>query len=724
MSDTRVHVRLPLPLGSDYDYALAPDRAVVPGDFVEVPLGRRLVRGVVWGGGPADPDQALPAERLKPVARRLPVPAMPAVTRRFLDWVADYCCADRGAVLRMAMSVPSALEAPAPRLGYRLAGPPPERMTAARGRVLDVLIDGPARPAAEIARLAGVSPGVVQGLVKAGTLDETVLPDSFTPPRPDPERDGPALNPAQSEAAASLLARLQQGFSVSLLDGVTGSGKTEVYFEAIARTLAQGRQVLVLLPEIALTQQWLARFETRFGAAPVVWHSELSASQRRQSWRAIAENKVPIVVGARSALFLPWTDLGLIVVDEEHEAAFKQEDGVLYQARDMAVVRASLGAIPIVLASATPSLESMANMQAERYAQVRLPTRFGPAELPDIRAIDLREDPPERQRWLSPTLIGAMQETLAAGEQVLLFLNRRGYAPLTLCRACGHRLKCPNCDTWLVEHRFRGSLQCHHCGHSARMPKACPTCNSEHTFAACGPGVERLLDEVGEGFPDCRTEVVSSDTVQGPSEAAAILQRIRDGDIDIVIGTQMIAKGHNFPLLTLVGVVDADLGLQGGDLRASERTYQLLQQVAGRAGRAERPGRAILQTWMAEHPVIQALVSGDRDRFIAQESAAREQQGLPPYGRLVALIVSAAEASAAEDVARRLARAAPRRADIEVLGPAPAPLHLLRGRYRQRLLMRTPRGVNASELTRRWLALVEIPSAVRVTVDVDPYSFL
>lgn len=724
MSARRVHVRLPLPLGSDYDYALDPERPAAPGDFVEVPLGRRLVRGVVWGEGPADPAAALADDRLKPVTRRLPVPAMSAVTRRFLDWVADYCCADRGGVLRMAMSVPAALEPPLPRTGYRLGGPPPERMTAARGRVIDALIDAPPRTAAELAQLAGVSSGVVRGLVTAGTLEAVTLSAEAAIAVPDPARAGPALSAGQAEAARTLCDGLEAGFTASLLDGVTGSGKTEVYFEAIADRLAAGRQVLVLLPEIALTGQWLDRFAQRFGAPPVVWHSEVPAGQRRQAWRAIAEGRAPIVVGARSALFLPWRDLGLIVVDEEHEAAFKQEDGVLYQARDMAVARASLGGIPIILASATPSLETLANVEAGRYRRVALDDRFGEAVLPEIRAIDLRSDPPERQRWLSSGLIGAMQQTLEAGEQVLLFLNRRGYAPLTLCRACGHRLKCPNCDTWLVEHRFRGRLQCHHCGHGARMPGACPECASQDSFAACGPGVERLLDEVREGFPAARIEVVSSDTVQSPSEAAAVLARIREGAIDIVIGTQMVAKGHNFPLLTLVGVVDADLGLQGGDLRASERTFQLLQQVAGRAGRAERPGRALLQTWMPEHPVIQALAANDRDRFVAQESAARQGQGLPPYGRLVALIAAAPEAGMAEEAARRLARAAPRRADIEVLGPAPAPLHLLRGRYRQRLLMRTPRGVNASELTRRWLAGVEIPNKVRVTVDVDPYSFL
>lgn len=724
-SSNRVHVLLPLPLAGAYDYRAPPNVDLVPGDFVTVPLGRRVIAGVVWGTGPADAASAVAASRLRDVVDLLPVPRMPLATRRFIDWLARYTCAAPGAVLRMAMSVPSALERPRFTTAYRLAGAPPERMTAARGRVLDVLIDGPPRAVGDLTEAAGVSAGVIKGLTRGGTLEEVAIAETFDVPIPDWRCAGPALTGEQRAAAEALVQTTRAGgYGTTLLDGVTGSGKTEVYFEAISTALQSDRQVLVLLPEIALTAQWLARFEDRFGAAPVTWHSDLKASQRRRHWRAVAEGKARVVVGARSALFLPFCTLGLIVVDEEHDTAFKQDDGVIYHARDMAVVRASLGEFPIVLASATPSLESVINVETGRYTKLHLPNRPGVAELPHIEAVDLRSEPPPRGQWLSQPLRDALATTFEAGDQALLFLNRRGYAPLTLCRTCGHRLACPNCSAWLVEHRFHERLQCHHCGHVARLPENCPHCDDAGSFVACGPGVERLLEEVEIIYPDARAMVVSSDTARGPLAVTEMVRTITEREVDLIIGTQMVAKGHNFPYLTLVGVVDGDLGLTGGDLRASERTYQLLHQVAGRAGRAARPGRALLQTYMPEHPVMQALTSGDRDAFLAAEANARREQGMPPFSRLVALIVSGVDEAAVLHTANALGRAAPRGQDILALGPAPAPFSLLRGRFRYRLLLRTPRRANASELARRWVDGVSAPNSVRVGIDVDPYSFL
>jgi primosomal protein N' (replication factor Y) len=721
----RVHVLLPLPLGTPYDYAVAPGDIIEVGDFVTVPLGKRAVQGVVWGMGPADPRKKVADSRLRPIAERLDVPAMAEVTRRFVTWLADYTCASPGAALRMTMSVRAALEAPRPRLAYALAGPPPTRMTGARSRVLAVLADGLSLPAATIAELAAVSSGVVRGLVKGGTLRQVQLPSEMAVPEPDLDRVGATLSEDQKAATDQLLATIKTGgYSATLLDGVTGAGKTEVYLEAIAATLALGRQVLVLVPEIGLTAQWLERFETRFGAAPLSWHSDLGTARRRLTWRAVSQGRARVVVGARSALFLPYADLGLIIVDEEHDSAFKQEDGVIYHARDMAVLRASLGEIPIVLVSATPSLESLVNVEVGRYSTLHLPKRIGSAQLPAISAVDMRNETPSETRWISPELITAMKETLARGEQVLLFLNRRGYAPLTLCRACGHRLACPNCTAWLVEHRFHGRLQCHHCGYNLRRPEHCPDCEAEDSLVACGPGVERLGEEVDKIFPDVRRMLIASDTVRGPEAAAEAIRMIADGEVSLIIGTQIVAKGHHFPLLTLVGVIDADLGLQGGDLRAAERTYQVLHQVAGRSGRAQKPGRAMLQTYMPDHPVMEALISGDRDSFMHREREARHAQGLPPFGRLVALVISGREETQVIEVARDLGRAAPRERNVEVLGPAPAPLNLLRGRFRHRLLLKCPRNTNASALARTWVEQVDIPSQVRVAIDVDPYSFL
>jgi primosomal protein N' (replication factor Y) len=509
-----------------------------------------------------------------------------------------------------------------------------------------------------------------------------------------------------------------------LLTGVTGSGKTEVYFEAIAATLRAGRQALVLLPEIALSTQWLARFRNRFGVAPALWHSELTSRTRRDTWRAVAEGEARVLVGARSALFLPFPDLGLIVVDEEHETAFKQEEGVVYHARDMAVVRARLCEAACVLASATPSLESVTNAETGRYAALHLPARHGGADMPDVELVDLRRTPPERGRFLSPPLVEAVSATLARGEQAMLFLNRRGYAPMTLCRACGHRLRCPNCTAWLVEHRAQRRLQCHHCGHVEAPPEACPQCGAAHATVPIGPGVERVLEEAASLWPEARRLVMASDTIPGPAASAAAAQSIQDRAVDLVIGTQIVAKGWHFPHLTLVGVVDADLGLAGGDLRAAERTFQLLHQVAGRAGREEHRGRVLLQSFAPEHQVMQALVSGDLDAFMAAEADARRPGHWPPFGRLAALIVSSEDERAADRAARDLGLAAPGGEGVEVLGPAPAPLAILRGRHRRRLLLKTRRDIAVQPLLHDWLAKVEVAGNVRVQVDVDPVGFL
>ncbi len=726
---------LPLPLDGPYDYAVSPERTLAPGDLVRVPLGSRELAGVVWE--PGENHSGVAADRLKSAGERIELPGLPEVERRFIEWVANYTLAPPGAVLRMALSVPAAFESPKPVTAYRIAagvaGAEGLRMTPARKRVLAVAAEGPARTAADLARDAGVGTSVIKGLAAAGTLEVVALPPpaAFRPPEWD--RPGPALSADQAAAAAELTIKAAQGgFSVTLLDGVTGSGKTEVYFEAVAATLAAGRQVLVLLPEIALSAQWLERFQRRFEARPAVWHSDLTAVQRRRTWRAIAEGQARVVVGARSALFLPYQELGLIVVDEEHDTSFKQEDGVIYHARDMAVVRARLGEIPVVLVSATPSLETTTNVKTGRYGRLHLPERHGSAVLPGVELVDLRRDPPPRlqgagQSWLSPALRQALAGTFEAGEQALLFLNRRGFAPLTLCRACGHRLQCPNCTAWLVEHRLAGRLECHHCGHRTITPAQCPECRAEGSLAACGPGVERLSEEVRELFPTQRMAIMSSDSVTGPAAAEALVNAVQQREIDLLIGTQIVAKGHHFPWLTLVGVVDGDLGLSGGDLRAAERTYQLLHQVAGRAGRAERPGRVLVQTYEPEHPVMQALASDApdaRDRFLETESEARQRAAMPPFARLAAVILSDPDQRRVDEACRRVSRARPRREGVEILGPAAAPLAVLRGRHRRRFLLRTRRDIAPQAVLRQWLAAVELPRQVRLQVDVDPYSFL
>ena len=718
---SRVAVQLPLPIGGAYDYRVGEQMTVMEGDFVRVPLGPRVAIGVVWGPATCE----VPENKLKSISSQLDCPPLPDVSRHFVDWAANYTLQAKGLVLKMAMSVRDALDPPKPIAAYIKASELPDlRMTPARLRVLDALKDGPPRTTTELAREAATGPGVVKGLYEAGALTKVSLSPEPEISEPDPERTSVTLSEEQKTAAIELSSAVNSGgFSVSLLDGVPGSGKTEVYFEAVAEALRHGGQVVVMLPEIALSAQWLERFRARFGVDPSVWHSDLTMSQRRHTWRAVAEGRAKVVVGARSALFLPYLNLKLIVVDEEHDGAFKQEEGVIYNARDMAVVRARLGQIPITLASATPSLETVINVSGGRYKSFELPVRHAGAQLPDIKAVDMIQSPPPRGQWLSPALTIAIKQTIAAGEQVLLFLNRRGYAPLTLCRTCGHRFQCPRCTAWLVEHRSAGRLQCHHCGFHIPPPNECPECKTENSLVACGPGVERLAEEIEALIPDIRMTIAASDNIQSPGAAGELVRRIEDHEVDLIIGTQIVAKGYHFPLLTLVGVIDADLGLQGGDPRAAERTFQLLYQVAGRAGRGEKPGRVFLQTYMPKHPVMTALLSGNKNQFIEIETKARREAMMPPFGRLVALIVSGPIESNVDYAAQALARSAPSGPNITVLGPAPAPIALLRGRHRRRLLLKASKETAVQPLIRQWISRSEKYKKVRIQIDVDPMSF-
>jgi primosomal protein N' (replication factor Y) len=731
-------VVIPLALDTAYSYAALPGMALAEGDVVQVPLGTREAIGVVWGlreGAGAN---------LKSVTAVIDAPRLGAKLRRFIDWIAWYMLAPKGSALALALRVPESARAEPMRVAVRTTGHMPKRLTPARARVLAAAQGGLLHPKRELAQAAAVGVGVVDALIDDGVLETIALPPEPVAERPDPDHARASLSADQRRAAALLAAavttsavahaagpegRVVAGAAgkapVILLEGVTGSGKTEVYFEAVAAALRQDVQALILMPEIALTAQFLDRFAHRFGVRPALWHSGIGARKRERLYEGVACGEVKVVAGARSALFLPFDRLGLIVVDEEHEAAYKQEDGLSYHARDLAVVRGRIEDCPIVLASATPSIETRVNVERGRYKRVALPERYGGRALPQIRAIDLKKDAIPPGRWLSGTLRREIAATVASGEQVLLFLNRRGYAPLTLCRACGYRYECPNCSAWLVEHRFRRALVCHHCGHTERRPEVCVECGAVDSLAPCGPGVERIAEEVADLFPDKRSIALSSDFPGGTERLRQELKSIAEGAFDIVIGTQLVAKGHNFPQLTLVGVLDADIGLTSGDPRAAERTFQLLQQVTGRAGRGAKPGRALVQTYQPEHPVMAALLSGDAERFYAEETCAREMAGLPPYGRLAALIVSASERAAAEAHGRALALEAHPPEGVMVLGPAEAPLALIRGRYRFRLLVKTEREVDLQAFLRAWLARAPKPRGnVKVAIDVDPQSFL
>jgi len=715
-------VLVPMPAERAYSYAVPDGMQVVPGSIVRVPLGPREVAGIVWDG----PVEAVDPKKLRPIAHVFDCPPVNEEMRRLVDWIAQYTLSPPGMVARMILRAPEAFDPEPWTEGIKRSDGEPDRMTAARARVLEMANDGMAWTRSGLAHAAGVSSTVIDGLRAQGVFETVMIPPRPVVAPPDTSYANAELTSDQESTAVSLRAQVAADkFGVTLIDGVTGSGKTEVYFEAVAAALDKGKQVLILLPEIALTQAFLERFQNRFGAKPAEWHSDLPPRMRERVWRQVAEGGVRVVAGARSALFLPFNNLGLIVVDEEHDPAYKQEDRVFYNARDMAVVRAHIGGFPVVLASATPSVESRVNAEQGKYARSVLSARFAEAALPQLATIDMRRSPPARGGFLSPVLLGKMRETLGRQEQSLLFLNRRGYAPLTLCRVCGHRFGCPVCSAWLVEHRFRGQLVCHHCGHNEKRPEACPECGTFDHLVACGPGVERIAEEVVSHFPDARTIVLSSDMLGGVKRLRLELEAIANGEADIVIGTQLVAKGHNFPNMTLVGVVDADLGLANGDPRAAERTYQLLSQVTGRAGRTGKKSLGLLQTFQPDHPVMRAIVSGDSEAFYDREIAERERSALPPYGRLAGIIVSAATRPEAESHARGLRRAAQVAQDVHVLGPAEAPLALIGGRHRFRLLVQADRKADIQGYIRALLAAgPKVRGSVRVQVDIDPQSFL
>ena len=709
------------------DYAVPDGVSIAPGNVVEAPLGPRIIVGVAWETERL-PSAPVPDAKLRPLHDVLPVPPLREPLRRLVEWTADYYCAPLAPVLRMVLASGGALKGPSTVTEYRLTGTEPPRMTPQRERAMDAL-QGEQGTIRDLSAISGTSEGVLRGMVNAGVL-EALQVDSDRPyPRALPDFDVPELTGDQAEAADVIGAAVKDGaFTPFLLDGVTGSGKTETYFEPMADALRMGRQVLVLLPEIALTEAFLKRFEERFGVPPILWHSSLKSTERRRAWRAIARSPADggaqVVVGARSALFLPYAALGLIVVDEAHEVSFKQDDGVRYNARDVAVMRAWFESIPIVLASATPALESLHMAEQGIYRRIVLENRYGGATMPSIATVDLTQEKPGAGQWLAKPLVDLVEDRLAKGEQSLLFLNRRGYAPLTLCRNCGFRFQCPNCSAWLVEHRLSHRLACHHCGFETKPPAACPECGEPDCLVACGPGVERIADEVAERLPDARVAVVTSDTLNSPGKASAFVEAAQGGAIDVIVGTQLVTKGFHFPNLTLVGVVDADLGLEGGDLRAAERTYQQIAQVAGRAGRGEKPGEVLIQTRHPTATVIAALAAGDRDAFYETETDMRRHANAPPFGRWAAIIVSSEDEAEARDAARAIGGTRPDHPDIAVLGPAPAPLALLRNRYRYRLLINAKRSAALQQVIRDWLGALDLPRSVRVGIDIDPYSFV
>ena len=719
MLPRNVQILFPVNVTGPFDYQVPPGMKIDLGEIVYAPIGQQQKLGVVWGF--AAPDTG---RELKEVAQVKSTRPFSREMLEFVNWVARYNCASPGMVLRMVLSQYKALDPPKMAAYYHPGSLGSMKMTPARSRVLEQGVPFPAR-ASDIAERAGVSPGVINAMASAGGLIRSEKPVDLPFDQPDISRSGKLLTNSQLDAATKLISQISEGgFNVNLLDGVTGSGKTEVYLEAVAKGLSQGKQVLVLVPEIALTQAALTRFTERFGAVPAAWHSGLGDAAKRRTWREVAQGRAKLVIGARSALFLPFSNLGLIIVDEEHDGSYKQEEGVIYSARDMSVVRGKIEDCAVVLASATPSLESLTNARTGRYQHVILPERPGAITLPEVDLIDLKEFPPERGDFLSQPMVESVGAVVSRGEQALLYLNRRGYAPLIICRACGEKLRSPDTDSWLVEHRASGRAVCHQTGFSMRMPKICPSCQAEDKLKPVGPGVERVAEEAARHFPEANIEIMSSDTSKNPSHIHGLMRRMAEGKIDILVGTQMVVKGHNFPLLTFVGVVDGDLSLVGGDPRAGERTYQTLVQVAGRAGRADLSGRALIQTHQPEHEALAALAAGDRERFISAELSMRELLGLPPFGRMAAVIFSGPDEGKLDKYANLFVGAAPRADKIEIFGPSEPPIGRLRGNYRRRLLVVSETSADLPGYMRRWRDKAAKDRKIKLQIDIDPQSFM
>lgn len=723
-----VKVLIPNVVNAGYDYRLTGPATL--GQFVACRVMNRPYIGVVWGFG----DSGLPPEKIKDVSAVYD--ARLAITD--LQWIAKmsgWTLMTPGAVLRLIVNVPDAFSPPKMEQLYGLNITDAVRMTASRQAVADAFASNDNEPmsATDVQNIARVSPSVVRTMISGGILvpkEQRARPTEYNSPEYH-DCGNIVLNPEQQSAADVIGAAIDRGgFSVHLLDGITGSGKTQVYFDAAWRAYSRGGSVLLMMPEIALTAQFMHRFAARFGAAPVVWHSNLTAARRREIWRGVLRGEIRMVVGTRSALFLPWQNLGLIVVDEEHDTSYKQEDMGNYHARDMAVLRGKIAGFPVVLASATPSAETLQNVASGKYQVLRLTSRVGGAQLPKIETIDLRENRPEPYQvsdvlnngFLSVPLCNAISDTIAAHRQVMLFINRRGFAPIVQCKKCGWVAGCPDCSVGMTYHRAVGKLLCHMCGRTAPMPTKCPDCGGDVSMR--GAGLEKIAEEVSVRFPSARVALVSSDTISTRQSLERIVAKMESGEIDIVIGTQILAKGHHFPNLTLVGVVDADMGLFGTDFRAAEHTFQQLFQVAGRAGRGEFPGRVLLQTYQPQHPVLCAICAGDRDAFMAADMASRQSAKMPPFGQLIAVIVECQREDTLKKYCAGLAAAAPCAPGVKIMGPIAAGVYQIRNWYRMRFLVMGGPTTLLQPVVAHWLRAIKQPANMRVKVDVNPQNFM
>ena len=661
-----VEVLLPMPFNNTFTYKTTLDPNLNPGDFVKIPFREKIVNGCIWPTKKGR-TQNIEISKVRNIIKKITISSLPTSTIGFIEWFSQYNYCFLGLALKQYLNVPK-------------------------------IFDEPKRL---IQRKANIQKKITKTMVKK------------------------KLSNGQRVASEKLISNVaDKCFSVSLLDGVPGSGKTIVYLEAMKSLLNDNKQILVLVPEITLTTQFLETFRSVFGSVPEQWHSNLTPKQRRVIWKDVIRGKVRVIVGARSALFLPFRNLGLIIVDEEHDGTFKQEDSISYNARDMAIVLAKKSDIPVFLVSATPSLETYQNAIQGKYRHIKIAKRFGKAKMPNINLIDLRTYKPKIGSSLSPKLLEEIKITVEKKEQVMLFLNRRGYAPLTLCSKCGFRIECPHCHTsWLVEHKIHNKLYCHHCGYNMKAIKDCPKCKNQNTLIPYGTGVEKIEEEIRKSFPKISVCTLSSDLIKEKGEISEILNKIIAGKIDLIIGTQMLAKGHHFPQLTLVGVVDSDISLIGCDMRASEKTFQILTQVAGRSGREKKAGKVFLQTYSPDHPVIRSLLFGNRNDFFREELRLRKNYHLPPFSKLASIIISGRNEQDIISMSWKIKNSFPDYKGMEILGPAPSALSKKAGRVRWRLLIKSKKTTDLSALIRESLTAIKQKRRVKIKIDIDPINF-
>lgn len=728
-SDDIVKVLIPNVVNVGYDYRLKSPANI--GDYVHVSVMNKPYVGVIIGRG----DSGLSESKIKNVVAVFDFPGMSKSDLEWIKKMSEWTMMPMGNVLRLIVNVPDAFVPPKLEKLYSFNDDKKVRQTENRQAVADAYSSNDNQPMSvnDVKNIARVSSAVINSMIKNGTLKETDYRIKNTNNNfiHDYSNTGNVvLNQEQKYTADEIAKNINNGFSVFLLDGITGSGKTQVYFDSAWRAYEQGKSVLLMMPEIALTAQFMSRFESRFGEKPVVWHSNLTAANRREIWRGVANGKIRMVVGTRSALFLPWQNLGLIVVDEEHDGSYKQVDMGNYHARDMAILRAKISGFPIILASATPSAETIKNVKSGKYKELRLKSRFGGAQMPTIETIDMRAEKPEKYSVgqinhsgnLSPSLINAIKETLDDGQQIMLFINRRGFAPIVHCKKCGWTAQCPDCSVGMTYHKKIGKLLCHICGRTENMSDVCPQCGGE--VSTFGVGLEKVQEEINAKFPNAKTALVSSDTMMSRQALERLVSKMESGEIDIVIGTQILAKGHHFPNLTLVGVVDSDMGLFGADFRAGEHTFQQLFQVAGRAGRGDKPGRVLLQTFQPEHPVIKSICAADRDAFMAQDMESRSIAKMPPYGQLIAVVVEAQKENILKKYCSDLIANAPELKGGKIMGPIAAQLYQIRNWYRMRFLVAGDERANLQPVVKQWLERVKQPNNVRVKIDVNPQNFM